>query len=179
MVSCNTLTSKDTGDRRMSWYMLHLVALRETDLSLCPPRWMNITQWAKITLRWSLRALCKPSQSSPKDSREACLWVWDMRQQWWQNRWPPMVTRRTDRPANIACYLSPYRYKQNTRQLEIQRLPGMNTANLGIISKSCKYFAMYFCFLYALVWLFILILKIWGLDRHNFVAWLTYMVESI
>ena len=40
---------------------------------------------------------------------------------------------------------------KNTRQLEIQRLPGMNTANLGIISKSCKYFAMYFCFLCALM----------------------------
>ena len=96
----------------MSCYMLHLVAFRDTDLSLCPPRWMNITLWAKITLQWILRALCKPSQVSPMDSREACLWVWDMRQQWWQNRWPPMVTRRTDRPANIACYLSPYRYKQ-------------------------------------------------------------------
>ena len=35
---------------------------------------------------------------------------------------------------------------KNTRQLEIQRLPGMNIASLGIISKSCKYFAIYFCF---------------------------------
>jgi hypothetical protein len=40
---------------------------------------------------------------------------------------------------------------KNTRQLEIQRLPGMNAAKIGIISESCKYFAMYFCFLCALV----------------------------
>ena len=45
--------------------MLHLVALRETDLSLCPPRWMNITLWAKITLQWILRALCKPVKPVP------------------------------------------------------------------------------------------------------------------
>ena len=35
---------------------------------------------------------------------------------------------------------------KNTRQLEIQRLPGMNAAKIGIISESCKYFAMFFCF---------------------------------
>ena len=40
---------------------------------------------------------------------------------------------------------------KNTRQLEIQRLPRMNAAKIGIISESCKYFAMYFCFLCALV----------------------------
>jgi hypothetical protein len=40
---------------------------------------------------------------------------------------------------------------KNTLQLEIQRLPGMNAVKLGIISESCKYFAMYFCFLCALV----------------------------
>ena len=67
--------------------------------SLCK-RWMNITQWAKITLQWSLRALCKPSQSSPNDSREACLWVRGMRLRWWQNRWLLMATMHTDRPVN-------------------------------------------------------------------------------
>ena len=84
----------------MSCYMLHLVAFRDTDLSLCPPRWMNITLWAKITLQWSLRALWKPSQASPMDIREACLWVRGMRLRWWQNRWLPMATMRTDRPIN-------------------------------------------------------------------------------
>ena len=84
----------------MCWYMPHLVALRDTDLSLCPPRWMNITLWAKITLQWILRALYKPSQASPMDSREACLWVRDMRLRWWQNRWLPKATRRTYQPAN-------------------------------------------------------------------------------
>ena len=65
MVLCNTLTSKDTGNRRMSLYMLHLIALRDTDLYLCPPTWMNITQWVKITLQWILRALCKPVKPVP------------------------------------------------------------------------------------------------------------------
>ena len=76
------------------------MALRDTDLSLCPPRWMNITLWAKITLQWILRALYKPSQASPMDSREAYLWVRDMRLRWWQNRWLPKATRRTYQPAN-------------------------------------------------------------------------------
>jgi len=35
---------------------------------------------------------------------------------------------------------------KNTRQLEFQRLPGMNAAKIGIISESCKYFALFFCF---------------------------------
>ena len=87
-------------NRLIFWYMLHLVALRDTDLSLCPPRWMNITLWVKKTLQWILRALCKPSQACPMDIREACLWVRDMRLRWWQNRWLPMATMRTDRPIN-------------------------------------------------------------------------------
>ena len=179
MVLCNTLTSKDTGDRRMSWYMLHLVALRETDLSLCPPRWMNITLWAKITLQWILRALYKPVKPVPWTAVKLVFEfeTWDCDngridgRPWWQGE-------QTDQQTLLVIFHH-IAINKNTRQLEIQRLPGMNTANLGIISKSCKYFAMYFCFLYALVWLFILILKIWGLNRHNFVAWLTYMVESI
>ena len=150
MVLCNTLTSKDTGDRRMSWYMLHLVALRETDLSLCPPRWMNITLWAKITLQWILRALYKPSQASPMDSRETYLWVRDMRLRWWQNRWPPMVTRRADGPANIACYLSPYRYKQKHPTAWNSEAAGNEHCkfrhNIQILQIFCDVF-LFFCML--------------------------------
>ena len=40
---------------------------------------------------------------------------------------------------------------KNTRQLEIQRLPGMNAAKIGIISESCKYFAMFFVFVCSCV----------------------------
>lgn len=163
----------------MCCYMLHLVALRDTDLYLCPPRWMNITLWVKITLKWSLRALCKPSQAKSMDSREACPWVRDMRLQWWQNRWPPMVTRRTDRPANIACYLSPYRYKQKHPTAWNSEAAGNERCKFRHNIQILQIFCDAFLFLYALVWLFILILKIWGLNRHNFVAWLTYMVESI
>lgn len=163
----------------MSLYMLHLIALRDTDLYLCPPTWMNITQWVKITLQWILRALCKPVKPVPwtavKLIFEFETWGCDDGRiddrPWWQGE-------QTDQQTLLVIFHH-IAINKNTRQLEIQRLPGMNTANLGIISKSCKYFAMYFCFLYALVWLFILILKIWGLNRHNFVAWLTYMVESI
>ena len=32
---------------------------------------------------------------------------------------------------------------KNTRQLEIQRLPGMNDAKIGIYFESCKYFGEY------------------------------------
>ena len=52
-------------DRPMSRYTLHLVALRDTDQSLCPPRWMNIMLWVKITLQWILRALYKPVKPVP------------------------------------------------------------------------------------------------------------------
>ena len=163
----------------MSWYVLHLVALRETDLSHCPPRWMNITLWAKITLQWILRALYKPVKPVPwtavKLVFEFEAWGCDDDRidgrPWWQGA-------QTDQQTLLVIFHH-IAINNNTRQLEIPRLRGMNAANLGIISKSCKYFSMYFCFLCALMWLFILILKIWGLNRHNFIAWLIYMVESI
>ena len=45
------------------------------------------------------------------------------------------------RPSVVAVFLLLHK---NTRQLEIQRLPGMNAAKIGIISESCKYFAIFF-----------------------------------
>ena len=116
---------------------------------LCPPRWMIITLWVKITLQSILRALCKPSQASPMDSREDCLWVWNMRLQWWQNRWPPMVTRRTDRPANIACYLSPYRYKQKHPTAWNSEAAGNEPCkfrhNIQILQIFCDVFLFFVC----------------------------------
>ena len=150
MVLCDIMISRKRREERpMCWYMLHLVALRDTDLSLCPPRWMNITLWAKITLQWSLRALCKPSQACPMDIREACLWVRDMRLRWWQNRWPPMVTRRADGPANIACYLSPHRYKQKHPTAWNSEAAGNEHCkvrhNIQILQIFCDVFLFFVC----------------------------------
>ena len=62
--------------------------------------WMNITQCTKTAWLWCHRTPCRASLSSPKGSRGACPWVQDKRLRWWQNRWLPMVIRRTDQPIN-------------------------------------------------------------------------------
>ena len=179
MVLCDIMISKDKETGRCLDIRCTLLLFgTRTYPFVLQDEWI-LHYESKKTLQWILRALCKPVKPVPwtavKLIFEFETWGCDDGRiddrPWWQGE-------QTDQQTLLVIFHH-IAINKNTRQLEIQRLPGMNTANLGIISKSCKYFAMYFCFLYALVWLFILILKIWGLNRHNFVAWLTYMVESI